>query len=65
MKTMRIDPGGERAMGSANREWIRMKKLALRLRGNCDPEWAERIRPRFTGIYKRLLTDPEEELRAS
>ena len=55
------DPTADRAVGSVNREWGRMISLALKIRrspGQTNPE-AER---EFTGIYRRLLTDPLDEL---
>ena len=55
------DPTGERATGEVNREWNRMAELAVKLRrdpGKFPPE-TER---KFIGIYRRLLTDPLEEV---
>ena len=40
-----------------------MAKPAVRIRENKDREQAERKRRRFTGISKRLLTDPPERPR--
>ena len=57
------DPTASRAIGAAEREWRRMTALAYRCR--TDPKTADRIgEPRkcFTGIYRRLMTDPLEEL---
>lgn len=56
------DPTASAAVGSVNREWNQMVRLALRIRQSGDSEWAERESRRFTGIYKRLLTDPIESL---
>ena len=55
------DPTADRAIGAVNRDWRRMAALAVKIRrtpGALTPE-AERA---FTGIYRRLLTDPLEEL---
>ena len=44
------------------REWLQMARLALRLRtGRCAPD-DRALAARFTGIYRRLLTDPLEEV---
>ena len=39
-----------------------MRRLALRLRQSGNTALIERESWRFTGIYKRLLTDPIESL---
>ena len=55
------DPTAERAIGAVNREWSRMVRMAVRIRrhsGCLAPE----VEQEFTGIYRRLLTDPLEEL---
>ena len=52
------DPTANQAIYNVSVEWNRMRKLALQLRLNGeepDPEL-------FTGIFRRLLTDPLEEL---
>ena len=57
------NPTANRAIGSVNREWNNMVSLAYRYR--MDPDLLNRLRiPEavFTGIYRRLLTDPIEEL---
>lgn len=57
------DPTANRAIGAAEREWMRKTALAYRYR--TDPGIANRIgdpRRIFTGIFSRLLTDPLEEL---
>lgn len=59
----RADPTANAAIGSVSREWNQMVRLALRIRQSGDSEWAERESRRFTGIYKRLLTDPIESLK--
>ncbi len=58
----RADPTASAAIGSISREWNQMVRLAIRIRQSGDSEWAERESRRFTGIYKRLLTDPIESL---
>lgn len=53
------DRTADMAIGSADKEWRQMAGLALRIRGgNCNPSWADEQSAKFTGIYKRLLTDP-------
>ena len=52
------DPTANQAIYNVSVEWNRMRRLAIRLRLNGeepDPEF-------FTGIFRRLLTDPLEEL---
>ena len=52
------DPTANQAIYNVTLEWNRMRRLAIRLRLNGeepDPEL-------FTGIFRRLLTDPLEEL---
>jgi hypothetical protein len=40
-----------------------MAKLAVMLREkNNDPTWTEKQEAKFTGIFRRLLTDPIEEV---
>ncbi len=53
----------EAAIGSVSSEWKQMARLALKIRnGNCSPRWAYEKEKLFTGIFKRLLTDPIEEV---
>ena len=55
------DPTADRAIGAVNREWNRMAALAVKIRRNpknCPLE-EEKV---FTGIYRRFLTEPMEEL---
>lgn len=61
---MRRNITQEKAVGSVNYEWKQMAKLALRLRttGFANPTWIEEQKKKFTGIFKRLLTDPIEEV---
>lgn len=55
------DPTANQAISSVNREWNRTAKLAIKIRESNDYE-AELESRRFTGIFKRLLTDPLEKL---
>lgn len=51
------------AVGRVNSEWKYMVRLAIRIReGRLKPEKTEQEKRKFTGIYKRLLTDPMYEL---
>ena len=52
------DPTANHAIYNVSVEWNRMRRLALRLRLNGEKPSPEL----FTGIYRRLLTDPLEEL---
>ena len=53
----------EAALGNVHKEWKAMARLALKIRkGNCNPVWADKQLERFTGIFKRLLEDPIEEV---
>ena len=57
------DPTQDKALGTVNKEWKQMALLALRIRsGRVNPVWAEEQSQKFTGIYKRMLTDPIEEV---
>lgn len=50
-----------RAVSNSNREWKQMARLAVAMRtGRASQEWIETKEPLFTGIFKRLLTDPIE-----
>lgn len=58
------NPTADKAIGSMNKEWGQMAKLALRIReGRGNPFWVEENSKKFTGIYKRLLDDPIDEVR--
>lgn len=53
------DRTADSAASSVDKEWRRMANLALMIReGNKKPSWIEEKEALFTGIYKRLLTDP-------
>ncbi len=57
------DPTASHAVGAVEKEWRAMAKLAWRYR--TDPRTASKIPDPervFTGIYRRLLQDPLEEL---
>ena len=55
------DPTANAAVGSANREWLRMVRRAIALRrAGRDPGPEEQRL--FTGIYGRLLEEPPAEL---
>ena len=52
-----------RAVGAVNNEWVHMARLAVSIRKNrFSPTKEEEIRKKFTGIYKRLLDDPLDEV---
>ncbi len=57
------DPTASRAIGCVNNEWKRMLRLAYRFRTTPQPDQQffepEKV---FTGIFRRLLTDPLEDL---
>ena len=58
------DPTQDNALGSVDKEWRRMANLAVTIReGHCNPTWAEAQSKNFTGIFKRLMDDPIEEVR--
>ena len=57
----RSDPTANQALGAIAREWSQMVRLASQIRKNPNTSWARRQSSRFTGIYKRLLTDPPDE----
>lgn len=46
-------------------EWHQMAALAVQLRTgrNLNPAWVEEKTSQFKGIYKRLLTDPIDEVK--
>ena len=53
----------DRATGSVAKEWREMAKLAVKIRErNCNPAWADSMEKKFTGIFRRLLEDPLEEV---
>ena len=58
------DPTANRATGNVQKEWIGMAVLAVRIRRSQDHGWAALQAKRFTGVFRRMLTDPEEELLA-
>jgi len=51
------------AFSNVNGEWKYMVRLAIRIReGRYTPVVEQEYRKKFTGIYKRLLEDPMNEL---
>lgn len=58
------DPTANEATGNVQQEWIGMAILAVRIRWSQDHAWVEAQEKRFTGIFRRMLEDPEEELLA-
>lgn len=51
------------AVSNSSREWKQMAQLAVRMRtGRGSQLWIESKEPLFTGIFKRLLTDPIEDV---
>ncbi len=58
------NPTAEQAIGAMNKEWTQMARLALQIReGRKNPSWVEENSKRFTGIFRRLLEDPIDEVR--
>ena len=58
------NPTLDAALGNAYSEWMYMARLAVQIReGRNNPEWVETAKAKFTGIYKRLLEDPIEEVK--
>ena len=58
------DKTAEIAIGAADKEWRQMASLALRIReGRCNPAWADEQSTKFIGIYRRLLSDPVDEVK--
>ena len=58
------DPTASQATGNTQQEWIKMATLALKIHRSSDHQWVEAQEIHFTGIFRRLLTDSEEELLA-
>lgn len=64
MKQAYNNPTANNAIGAMQREWRRMARLAVQIReGRHDSLWVDENILKFTGIYKRLLDDPIEEVR--
>ena len=55
------DPTANNAIGSVDREWRYMERLAKTIRESKNTDWAEAQKQKFTGIFARLLTDPDED----
>lgn len=53
------------AVGAVTKEWKYMARLAVQIREgrNNNPVWVESQQAKFTGIFKRLLTDPIEDVK--
>lgn len=60
-----VDRTMNSAVGSVAKEWRQLAGIAVQIRENprVNPEWAHEKLKLFTGIYKRLLTDPIEEVK--
>ena len=56
------DPTANLATGNVQQEWIEMASLAIRIRRSANAQWAAAQEACFTGIFRRLLTDPEEDV---
>lgn len=58
------DPTFKNAMDNVMKEEREMAKIAVRIReGRCKPSWAAEKEKMFTGIYRRLLEDPIDDVR--
>ena len=58
------NPVMDEAAGAVEKEWRHMARLAVLIREKrCNPIWAEQQEKKFTGIFKRLLEDPIEEIK--
>jgi hypothetical protein len=58
------DHTAEMAIGNVNTEWKQMARLAIKIReGRCKPSYVDEQSKLFVGIYKRLLTDPIDEVK--
>ena len=55
------DPTAEAAVGTVSREWRQMVRKAIALRKTAR-ELTPEEQKLFTGIYRRLLSEPELEL---
>ncbi len=53
----RSDPTADQAIGSISREWSKMSRLAERIQKDPWSDWSVEQSRRFTGIFRRLLTD--------
>ena len=53
----RSDPTANQAIGAVSREWNKMMRLAEQIRRNPYSDWALAQSHKFTGIYRRLLTE--------
>ena len=55
------DPTANAALGNVTRRWKQLALLAKQIRRAPYTEWAVEKSELFTGIYARLLTDPDDE----
>ena len=53
----RSDPTADHAIGAISREWNKMARLAELICRNPYSDWALAQSRKFTGIYRRLLTE--------
>ena len=65
MRTNRNDPTANAAIGAVDRELKRMRReaerlRALRRRGHLTPAQEERVRARYTGIFRHIWTEVME-----
>ena len=60
-----VDRTMDSAVGSVYKEWRQLAGIAVQIRENprVNSDWAQEKLKLFTGIYKRLLTDPIEEVK--
>ncbi len=59
------NPTADKALSHISREWERLSDLAERIQKDPYSDWSREQSKKFTGIFKRLLTDPHPEKRAS
>ena len=53
----RSDPTADQALGAVFREWNKMERLAEQIRKDPWSDWSLAQSRKFTGIFKRLLTE--------
>ncbi len=57
------EPTLRKACSNVMNEWKYMANVAVLIRENrCSSDFIDENKPKFTGIYKRLLEDPIEEV---
>ena len=58
------DYTAEYGVGNVTKEWRYMANLAVIIReGRGNPLWIAEQEKKFAGIFKRLLTDPIDEVK--